>query len=269
MTELESIRGGVLIGGPSPRVRHTVFLDPDEKKAVARESLRTPTGGMGQIRELMQEQRSRWGAQMQDLRLSGVPMMGEQWFHELQGGTGSGRGLMIADQTAVTGTADVLLWPMNAATSPYTTIAANEINHSQKVIQVTAGGVSTTPASAATTMTCNPRWGTSTGGVTLGISRASATAIVSLTAVPWMLSFRLVFRVASYVATSATCTGNGVLECDTIGTSSTNPSGAINFGGTSATVDTTTAQGICMTVVLGGSASWTMTTKWVTMEYLN
>jgi hypothetical protein len=205
------------------------------------------------------------------LHREGVPMMGAQWYHELMGNTGSRRTIMIADQTAITGTSAALLWPLNAATSPFTNIPALDINDSGKAIRVTAGGVMTTPASAATTMTVNPRYATATGGgVSFGVSRASATAVVSLTNVAWDLHFSAVFRAIGAAASSTTGVGTGQFVCDAIGTSSTNPSGSVQFGGTSATTfDTTTDQGIVMDTILSGSASWTAATKWVLMEYLN
>ena len=90
---------------------------------------------------------------------------------------------MITDASAATGTAEALLWPAN-----FTSIPAQALVPGQH-IEIHAYGVATTPGSAATTMTINPRWGTTTSGVTLGISNTSATVVASQTAVPWWLNF--------------------------------------------------------------------------------
>lgn len=169
---------------------------------------------------------------------------------------------MIASQTAVTGTAEALLWPAN-----FTSIPAQALVPGQQ-IEINAYGVATTPGSAATTMTINPRWGTTTSGVTLGISNTSATVVASQTAVPWWLKFLATVRTVSDTATSSTVTGGGILCGITCGGSATVPSIMV-MGGTAATVDTVSAEGLVFGVTLGGSASWTMTTQGVAIEVLN
>lgn len=169
---------------------------------------------------------------------------------------------MIANQTPITGTAEAILWPYQ-----FTGIPAQALVPGQQV-QIFAYGVATTPASAATTITINPRWGTTTGGVTMGISNTSGTAVASQTAVPWNLQFLATVRTISDAATSSTVTGGGFATSITFGTSATVPA-ILVMGGTAATVDTVSAEGIVFGATLGGSASWTMTTEGVSLEVLN
>lgn len=169
---------------------------------------------------------------------------------------------MIADQSAATGTSEALLWPFN-----FTAIPAQALVPGQQV-QIHAYGAATTPGASATTMTINPRWGTTTGGVTLGISGTSATVIASQTAVPWYLEFMATVRTVSDSATSSTVKSGGFICGITMGASATVPA-ILVMGGAAATVDTVSAEGIVFGVTLSGSASWTMTTQGVAIEVLN
>jgi hypothetical protein len=169
---------------------------------------------------------------------------------------------MIANAATVSGTSETLLWPYQ-----FTGIPSQALVPGQQV-QIMAFGVATTPASAATTMTINPRWGTATSGVTMGISNTSPTVVASQTNVPWFLNFLATVRTVSDVATSSTVLGAGTIDGITTGTSATTVNHLV-MGGTAATVDTVSAEGIVFGVTLGGSASWTMTTQGIALEVLN
>lgn len=180
--------------------------------------------------------------------------MSRQYFAEVQ------EPVMVADQTQITGTAETAMWPV----SPFTSTVANQLRPGQ-AFRITAGGVTTTPGSAATTLTLTPRWGTTTGGTTLGASAASTTATASLTNVPWYLTAVFVCRAVGSSG-SAIMTGN--FSSQAIGANATGVQ-PLTFGGTVATIDTTTAQGFFFGATLGGSASWTLTTRYVVFEQLN
>lgn len=191
-----------------------------------------------------------------------LPLMaggGRQYYRNYQVPAGA---TMMADQTAITGTAEALLWPYN-----YTAIPAQILEPGAQ-IQIFAYGVATTPGSAATTMTVNPRWGTTTSGVSLGISNTSATVVISQTAVPWFLTFIATVRTTSIVATSSTVKGGGTIAGITMGSSATVPATLV-MGGAAATVDTVSAEALVFGTTLGGSASWTMTTEGVSFEVIN
>lgn len=162
--------------------------------------------------------------------------------------------IMEADQTAVTGAAEGALWP----TSPWTAMVANQLQPGQ-VYRLTAGGVLTSAASTPGTLTITPRWGTSTGGTSFGISAASATLTTSQTNVPWFLEALLQCRT---IGSSGSAVLNGTFECNAVAIAS------LQFGGASTTIDTTTAQGIFIGVTLG-SASDSMITRMVVLEALN
>ena len=92
--------------------------------------------------------------------------------------------------------------------------------------------------------------------------------MASQTAVPWWLKFLATVRTVSDTATSSTVTGGGILCGIACGASATVPSIMV-MGGTAATVDTVSAEGLVFGVTLGGSASWTMTCQGVAIEVLN
>jgi hypothetical protein len=169
---------------------------------------------------------------------------------------------VVTDQTQISGTSETLLWPYQ-----FTGIPAQGLVPGQQV-EIKAFGVATTPASAATTITLNPRWGTTTGGVTLGISNTSATVVASQTGVPWFLNFLVTMRTVSDVATSSTVKGAGTCCGITMGGSATIPS-VLVMGGTAATVDTVSTEALVFGATLGGSASWFMTTQGIALEVLN
>jgi hypothetical protein len=167
---------------------------------------------------------------------------------------------MIASQTAIAGTSEVLLWPYQ-----FTAIPAQALVPGQQ-IEVTAWGIMSTAASAEGTFTINPRWGTTTGGVTLGLSDTSITLPASLSNVPWYLKFSATVRTVSDTATSSTVVGAGFLV--STGLSTATAGGTSIMGGTVATVDTVSSQGLVFGVTLG-SASDGMTTQGIAIEALN
>jgi hypothetical protein len=181
--------------------------------------------------------------------------------HKIAGGTNTPfasipNPAMVASPSAITGTAEAGAWPV----SPYTAVGANGPSpnaNTGQIWAVLATGVLTTPGSGATSITLTPRWGTSTGGTSLGASAASATVGASQTAVPWVYVQLGTIRTASATASSSTIAANGVLLV---------PPGVLASpvvcGGTVITNgDTTTAQGWFLGVTLGGSASFTLTTQ--------
>src|SRR5512138_2232508 len=156
--------------------------------------------------------------------------MGRQYFEDLKIDASP------VDYTQVTGTAEAALWnATGAAPVPPTSIAANAVYPGQ-ILKVVAFGVTTTPASAATTMTLTPRWGTSTGGTALGASGASNTAIISRTNDPWHLEYVLAIR---QTGSAGSAVGGGRFTCPAIGTAAANP-GSLVMGSTAGvTIDTT------------------------------
>lgn len=163
--------------------------------------------------------------------------------------------IMTADQTAVTGTTEVALWPV----SPWTALNSNQLQPGQ-CFRLKAWGIITTAGASPGTLTVTPRYGTTTGGTTLGASAASATLAVSQTNVPWYLDLNGVCR---SIGTAGTMVANGTLDVPASVLAS-----SMIFGSTTATVDTTIAAGIFLGVTLG-SASDSMTTKGLYFELLN
>ena len=170
---------------------------------------------------------------------------------------------LVADPTAITGTAEALMWP-----AALTAIGANTLKQGMQ-IQLTAFGVATTPAAGATAMTINPRYGTTTAGVSLGISNTPANPPISQTNVPWFMEWSMTVRsFTPGTASSMTLVGGGNFTSIVAGTVAA--PGTLVFGGTVVTnADQTSAQGLVFGAILGGSASFTLTTRGVVFEYLN
>lgn len=140
----------------------------------------------------------------------------------------------------------------------WTPIAANDAQ-TGKVYQGNAGGVLGT-SSVAPTALWTPRYGTTTGGVTLGATTAT-TMIASLSAVPWSWQFTLAIRALGLAAGATAGTGNGYII---IGGLTTAAGIVQSMGGTVAsTIDTTTAQGLVLTNTWGANAlTNTVTCQW-------
>jgi hypothetical protein len=171
--------------------------------------------------------------------------MGHQNFRDLRDST-SGSSIPTADLSAITGTAETALWAV-ATYSPFT---ANQLQP-QDVWSMQAYGVLTSAASSPGTLTVTPRFGTTTGGTSLGASAASSTLTTSKTNVPWFLDLTMTVRSVGATGSIVMC---GRFQCDQVAIN------ALNFGGPATTVDTTVAAGIFIGITLG-SASDSMTPR--------
>jgi hypothetical protein len=161
----------------------------------------------------------------------------------------------LASLTPLTATTIEALWP--AAT--YTPIAAGDANRPGKMYRLTAGGIMSFAATG--TLIITPNVGTATGGATLGASVTQTTPGVT-TAQPWFLDALVVIRT---VGTGGTCVLQGTFTTNATGTAGTSVSFA--FGGTSATIDTTVANGITIGKTL--SVAGTVTPQSVAWQSLN
>ena len=164
----------------------------------------------------------------------------------------------IANLAAIVATTETALWNVPA----FSPIAPNDCR-AGKIYKVTAGGIITTGASGTLTMT--PRFGLTVAGVTMGASIAQ-TVPVSLTNVPWELSFTAVCRTVGAPGANSTVIGTGTFSM--AGTAATAGSGMnVNFGGTSATVDVSIATGVCIGWTL--SVAGSVTPQYVFIQSLN
>lgn len=157
---------------------------------------------------------------------------------------------MIVSASAIVATTESALVPVVAQ---YTPIPASDAR-AGKVYKLTMGGIYSTGASG--TLTITPRYGTSTGGVTFGASVAQ-TVPVSITGAPWFLEAFLTFRtVNNGTATSSTAMCHGAFWGAGVAATAAS-SCVVPFGGTSATVDTTTASGLWIgwTLSVAGSVT--------------
>lgn len=157
--------------------------------------------------------------------------------------------VQLADYSAVAPAAatEIVLWTPNTSTQTHSAIPANFFTRPGQNVKLRAGGVMTVPGTAGT-CTVTPRWGTTTGGVTLGPSTAIAAGIPTQTNVPWFIQTIGVVRT---IGNAGTFVMIGALDSNGIGREA-------NFGGVTATVDYTTAQGITFSVTMSvGSYSWT------------
>ena len=164
-----------------------------------------------------------------------------------------------ANLTAVTATVETGLW----STALWTPIPANDAR-AGKVYKVTAGGIVSTGASG--TLTITPRFGTTTGGVTLGASQAQ-TVPVSLTNVPWIMEFYLTFRSIGTTASTSSAIGTGTFRSAGAAATAGN-AWTVAFGGTAGTtLDTTTTQGIFIGWTL--SVAGSVTPQYAFIQSLN
>jgi hypothetical protein len=164
----------------------------------------------------------------------------------------------IANLSTIVATTETALW--NAAN--YSPIAANDARPG-KIYKVTGGGIVTTSTSG--TLSITPRFGLTTGGVTMGVSGAQ-TVPVSLTNVPWYLEFICIVRTVGAPGANSTVLGTGQFCMS--GTLSTAGSGLnIGYGGTSATVDVSVATGITIGWTL--SVAGSVTPQYAFIQSLN
>lgn len=199
---------------------------------------------LDEVRELASYARREWAARNTGLHRRGEFLASDQLFIEPLSP------IMMADGTTITGTAEASLWPIQ-----FSSFAANFLHKAQQHLEFCAWGVATTPASAATTATVTPRWGTTTGGTALGASAASATVTANKTNVPFYVTGNLICRSVLAGATSV-IVGGGDFVCDQIAIP------GICWGGTVvSSVDVSAAGGYWVGLTLGGSASFTMTVR--------
>lgn len=159
----------------------------------------------------------------------------------------------IANLAAVTATTETILWNV----SQYTPIAANEA-YPGKIWTVKAGGIMSFAGTG--TLIITPRWGLTVGaGITMGASVVALTTPGATTAHAWRLEFNVVCRTVGAPGVNSTVIGTGSFTTG-IPAAGSLP-GTQVFGGTSATVDTSIATGICIGWTL--SVAGTVTPQWV------
>ena len=153
----------------------------------------------------------------------------------------------IANGSALVSTSAEALW----LSSQFTPIYANDPK-AGKIYSVRAGGIMST-SSSASTLILIPQYGL-IGGASIGASQTQ-TVPTSLSNVAWYLQFDLVFRTIG-AASVSTCIGTGLFVC--AGASGTAGSAfVLPFGGTSATVDSTSNLGITISKTLSVAGSFT------------
>lgn len=154
-----------------------------------------------------------------------------------------------ANLTAVVAVVETGLWNV----AQYTPIQGGDARD-RKVYEITAGGIVSTAATG--TLTITPRFGTTTGGLSLGASGAQ-TVPASLANVAWELKFRLIVRAVGAPGANSTIVGTGSYSMP--GTLATAGSGMnVNFGGTIVTTaDLSVASGIFIgwTLSVAGSVT--------------
>lgn len=165
----------------------------------------------------------------------------------------------IANLTAVIATVETALWPV----AQFTPIPASDARAAKQYC-LRAGGIMSTAGSG--TLTITPRIGTTTAGITLGASGAQ-TVPINLTNVAWFLD--MVVSVRTMGATggaNCTCIGTGCFTAQ--GTVATAGSAfGLAFGGTSAAVDFSAAQGLFIGWTL--SVAGSITPQWIAWQSLN
>lgn len=166
---------------------------------------------------------------------------------------------MIADQTAITGTSEALAWP-----SAYSSLPANYFAQPGKGLKVLAMGKITTPASSQGNITVTVRYGTTTGGTSLGASTATAL-VASATNIPWRMEFYVWCRT---IGSSGSLFMMGKFETTTAVIASPSTIFFPASAPAAVTVDTTAAQGIVVGITMG-SASDSLTTQMLDLESLN
>lgn len=165
----------------------------------------------------------------------------------------------IANLTAVTATTETGLW----LPSGFTPIAGND-PFAGKIYKVTAGGIMSWAATG--TLVITPRYGLTTGGITMGANPVAQTTPGATTNAPWLLEFYCIFRtIGATGSATSTCIGTGKFISDGVGTLGTGTT--VAFGGTSATVDSSAASGIFIGWTL--SVAGTNTPQYAFIQSLN
>lgn len=165
---------------------------------------------------------------------------------------------MLADLAAVAPAAatETVLWTPSASAVPFTFFPVGTITKPGQSVKLRAFGVMTVPATAGT-CTVTPRYGVSTAGVTLGASSAVAAGTISQTNVPWILQAYGKYR---SLGVAATMVFSGTLETNGIARDAV-------FGGIVATIDTTTAQGLVISLTMS-VASYSWTPRFIETEFV-
>lgn len=166
--------------------------------------------------------------------------------------------VMLADQTAVAGTVEAVLWAANYAALP-----ANFFDAPGKGARIRAFGVLTTGATPGT-LTLTPRFGTTTGGTSLGAGTVSGNLATSITNAPWFLDATIMCRSIGGTGTIAIF---GIWESPV---GYVTAPGSVEVGrGVFTTVDTTAATGGLTVGATLSQATSNMTTRKMTPESLN
>lgn len=204
---------------------------------------------MRELAGLLASAKGPWKQQLAEIWVNGVPM-------NVAGGLA---GLEVnppsADLSSVTVNAtEAALWPTS-----WTPVSAQR--QAPTAFYLKAYGVATSAATPGT-QTFNPRIGTSSSGISLGIS-SNLTPTASETAVVWRIEGDLAAPRSAGASTVATATGYFEYH-QTTGTSGN--AGYLTgtpliFGGTSSTWDNTVAQALFMGVVAATSTTNTMTPR--------
>lgn len=162
----------------------------------------------------------------------------------------------IANLSAVIATTETALW--NAAN--YTPIPANDCR-AGKIYRLVAGGIMSFASTG--TLIITPRFGLTTGGVTMGASPTMPNPGVTTNAA-WRMEMDCICRtVGATGSATSTVIGTGKF----LTTNSALNGIALTFGGTSATVDTSAASGITIGWTL--SVAGTVTPQYVFLQTLN
>jgi hypothetical protein len=170
--------------------------------------------------------------------------------------------IMLNNQSDITGTTEVGMYSV----AQYAGWGANTLRAGQ-IWKLTAFGVCDTPAASQGNITITPRFGVSTGGITLGASSATALA-ASATNVPWRLEYNFIVRSVGNAGNNSAVVGSGKFEA-AVGLIAASTGNVIVFGSTaSISVDLSVSSGLFIGVTMG-HASDVMTTMGVMLESLN
>lgn len=224
------LRDAVLIGGDLRKGNH---VSDDE------------------LRHLQSEMHQDWRRHWETIPPS-EPVASRQNFVELL------MPVMVADQTAVVGTAEAVLWA-----AQFSALPANFFDAPGKTVRIRATGVMTTGATPGT-LILTPRYGTTTGGTSLGAGTVSGTLATSITAAPWFLDCTVVCRA---IGAAGSIAWFGIWESPVGYTAAP---GSVECGRNVATAVDTTANtgGLTVGATLSNAGS-SLTTRKLAIESLN
>lgn len=170
--------------------------------------------------------------------------------------------VMLNDQSAVVGTSEAALFP----TAQFAGFAANQLRAGQKW-KLTCYGKITTAGASPGNITITPRFGTTTGGTSLGASTATAL-VTSASNKLWQLQMYFTVRAVGNSGTNSTVIASGVFMTD-VAVIAASTGNVVMFGANAGTsVDLSVASGLFIGVTLG-SASDSMVCQDVILESLN